>query len=133
MAFLRSARRRTGRLAMALYSAEAVLQSRSADLWEPVEEKLPLTFRARGAALSRPLRLPRGDHRRPNRPARRRHHPPQASEIGPLVHDAFERPRVHAPLPPARTAQGVAQGTLLRPLASRAPASSRSRPPDAGA
>ncbi len=77
--------------------------------------------RAGGARLSRPLRLPRRDHQHPHRRPRRRgcRHPPQASQIQSLADHQHPRPGVHAPLPPARPAEGSAQGPLLRPLASR--------------
>ena len=55
-------------------------------------------------------------YRRPRRSGR--HLPLQASQIQPLADQPHPRPGVHAPLPPARPAQGLAQGPLLRPVAS---------------
>ena len=93
----------------------------------------------RCSIISPATSLPRRDHQHPHRRPRRRgcRHPPQASQIQLLADHPHPRPGVHAPLPPARPAEGFAQGPLLRPLAShqaqrRCPRSSAasSRPAD---
>src|SRR5262245_10011483 len=53
---------------------------------------------------------------------------PIDTQVGALAYDPPRRPRVHAPLPPARAAEGAAQGALLGALASLPARSCSPRP-----
>jgi HWE histidine kinase/PAS fold len=56
------------------------------------------------------------------------HHSTQASRIGAMAQDVSPWSRVHAPLPVARAAKRVAQGAILRPLASEPSRGSHTSP-----